>query len=206
MNLDWKLEQLRKILEGKKKVMAIDIETIVNGKFLDDDEIIAISLTTFEEESRVFISDGGDEFSIISELSAFMDNYDPDIIIGYNHIAYDIPLIQKKLINVRFSEQPWPLRYYLGVSFCLDMMYVTALYHYKLTGDYEIRSLKKIMDYEEYEDVPLMRKKDIIQLENMTKGEAIRHLWKNDREKFYQYCLGDTYDLIKIYKKIFRIS
>ncbi|MGP6220288.1 3'-5' exonuclease [Caldiplasma sukawensis] len=206
MNLDEKLEQLRKILDGRKKVIAIDIETIVNGKFLEDDQIIAISVTNFEEESKVFISEGDSEFAIISELSSFMDSYDPEVIIGYNHIAYDIPLIQKKLINIRFSEQPWPLRYYLGVSFCLDMMYVSALYHYKLTGDYEIRSLKKIMDYEEYENLPLMRKKDIVEMENMSKGEAIRYLWKNEREKFYDYCVGDTYDLIKIYKKIFRIS
>ncbi len=189
------------------RVISIDLETLVKDRFLNDERVIAISYATLDEKWDVKIADQtkeNDEIEIMQWLNDIMESYSPEIIIGYNHASYDIPLMHTKMLNIPFDKQLWSLRYYFGTSYVLDMMYVCALHGMYLKGEYRIRSLKNVVNAPEYRELNLVRAKDQIEIEGMNKGEAIEWLWKNDREKFKLYCKGDVLDLITLYKHIFK--
>ncbi|MGP6238972.1 3'-5' exonuclease [Cuniculiplasma sp. SKW4] len=190
-----------------QRVIAIDLETLVKNKFLNNERIIAISYATLDGKWDVKISDQtkeNDEIEIMQWLNDVFDNYSPEIIIGYNHASYDIPLMNTKMLNIPFDRQLWSLRYYFGTSYVLDMMYVCALHGMYLKGEYRIRSLKNVVNASEYRELNLIRAKEEAEIEGMNKGEAIEWLWKNDLDRFKLYCKGDVLDLITLYKHIFK--
>ncbi|MGP6207504.1 3'-5' exonuclease [Cuniculiplasma sp. SKW3] len=190
-----------------QRVIAIDLETLVKNKFLNNERIIAISYATLDGKWDVKISDQtkeNDEIEIMQWLNDVFDNYSPEIIIGYNHASYDIPLMNTKMLNIPFDRQLWSLRYYFGTSYVLDMMYVCALHCMYLKGEYRIRSLKNVVNATEYRELNLIRAKEEAEIEGMNKGEAIEWLWKNDLDRFKLYCKGDVLDLITLYKHIFK--
>lgn len=193
------------------KVMAIDLETLVDLKngFLTGERIIAISVSTGYPDTRthVLIAEEDSEEEENRVLKAFdrmMGESDPDILIGYNHTGYDIPLLQLKMRNRPYSEQLWNLKYYLGTAYTLDMMYVIAHDIHAFGGEFRIRKLRDAVGHEKYRNLPLMRAKDLVVSPTMNVGEAIKNLWINDRENFTKYCKGDTHDILKIFYSIFR--
>ena len=89
---------------GADKVLSFDLETLVadSGGFLNNERIIAISASYgFPEiNDRIFISKKypeSDEINLLRDFDTLLKEVSPEIIIGYNHSGYDIPLIQKKL-------------------------------------------------------------------------------------------------------------
>ncbi len=200
------LSRIKRRINDAKRVLAIDLETLVKKGFLDNEEIIAVSLGTIQGDYRVFMSypDAPNEYDLLKKTEEFVDAYQPEVIIGYNHVSYDITLINTKLVKLPYSEQLFSLKYYFGTSYLLDMMYVCALDQRAKTGDYKIASLKKITGSESYADLDLMRVKDNITIEGMNPAEAVEFLWKNDRDKLIEYSKGDVHDIIEIYKHIFK--
>lgn len=190
-----------------QRVISIDLETLIKDRFLNNERIIAISYATLDGKWDVKIADQtkeNDEIELMAWLNDIFDRYSPEIIIGYNHASYDIPLMNTKMLNIPFDRQLWSLRYYFGTSYVLDMMYVCALHGMYLKGEYRIRSLKNVVNAAEYRTLDLIRAKEQAEIEGMNKGEAIEWLWKNDLERFKLYCQGDVLDLITLYKHIFK--
>ncbi len=193
-----------------EKVLAIDLETLVDPDigFLTGERIIAVSVSLGypEIKTEVFVSNGdthAEENRILHEFDSLLSTIDPEVIIGYNHTGYDLPLLQLKTRNRQYDEQLWNLKYYLGTSYTLDMMYVIA-HDLQDSGDrYRIWKLKDAVNHSAYANLPLMRVKELAGSESMNKGEVIRNLWKDDPENFLRYCRGDTHDILRIYHSIF---
>lgn len=200
------LSRIKKRINGAKRVMAIDLETLVKEGFLKNEEIIAVSLGTVQGEYKVIMSypDNHDEYTLLKQVDEFVDAYQPEVIIGYNHVSYDITLINTKLVRLSFARQLFNLKYFFGTSYLLDMMYVCALDMRLKMGEYKLNSLKNVLNYEIYSNLDLMRVKGNVAIEGMNPAEAVEFLWKNDREKLVEYSKGDVHDIIEIYKHIFK--
>ncbi len=206
MDIDIGLSRIRRRINGASRVIALDLETLVKDGFLRNEDIVAISVGTLQGDYKVLMADPDNynEYELLSRLQDFIDSYQPEVIIGYNHVSYDITLINTKLVSLPYSQQLFPLKFYFGTSYLLDMMYACALDIRTKSGDYNIKSLKKVVNSEFYSNLNLMRVKDNIHIEGMNPSEAVEHLWKNDSDKLKEYSLGDVHDIIEIYKSIFR--
>ena len=192
------------------RFLSIDIETLVRGKdrFLTGEPLIAITVSSnyLDPETKIFMAVAetvSEEKRIMTDLDNYLKKTDPVCIMGYNHISYDIPLLQMKLRRLDFSERLWNIGNYFGSTVLVDMMYVIAKDLEIKTGEYRIRKLGEVVLRREYSNLPLNRKKELVQMEGRTVGEAIEFLWKNQSEKFLQYCRGDTEDLLHIFRDIF---
>ncbi|MCL4327383.1 MAG: hypothetical protein M1149_03645 [Candidatus Thermoplasmatota archaeon] len=195
----------------RRKILSFDLETLVvdsNG-FLTNEEIIGISAAYNFPEIRtdVYISKPEEherEESLLKKFDELLGRVQPEIIIGYNHTGYDIPLIQKKIRNRNFSNRLRNIEYYIGTSWCLDMMYVIAEDIEKMTGDYFIRKLDDVVVHERYSSLPLKRVKNIVIQQNKNKGEVIKEMWLNKDEKLRDYAAGDSHDILLIFHDIFQ--
>ena len=202
------LNFIKNTLGNCDKVLAFDLETLVkNNSFLANERIIAISVTTSDMKTRLMIADNDsdhEEYRILMDFNKLIADYRPEIIIGFNHAAYDIPLIYTKLVKLPYTKQLWDLKFFFATSFIVDMMYICAMDLVSSTGEYKIRGLKKILEHEHYSKLPLDNKKGVVEIEGMNKAEAIESLWKTDRNKFMEYCKGDTSDVLLLYNYIFK--
>jgi|YelNatPaOPRAMG01_1025707.scaffolds.fasta_scaffold02921_8 DNA polymerase elongation subunit (family B) len=191
------------------RIISLDLETLIekNDDFLNDERIIAVSLSygSTPVKTKVFVADDdskSSELKILRDMDKFLGEYQPNVIIGYNHSGYDIPLIQSKLRKLSYSDQLWNFKYYAGTAIVTDMMYIIAE-DLEAVEDYRIRKLRDVVVHPRYSGLELRRKKDHVILEGMTVGQAIKHLWLQDRAKFLEYCEGDTEDVLKIFYHIF---
>ena len=201
-----RLEFLRSTIGNCRRVLSLDLETLVrDGKFLQGERIIAVSATTMEGKTRIFVADRDEpeeEYRILREFNDLLREYKPEIILGFNHTSYDIPLIHMNTRNIEKSKQLWDMKFYLATSFVVDMMYVCAMDLFSSTGEYRIRSLRNVEAQEKYSGLNLKRKKDTVRIDGMDVGQAIEMLWKEQRGKFLEYCEGDTADLVTLYRHI----
>ncbi len=193
------------------KVMAIDLETLVDQRngFLTGERIIAISISLGypEIKTEVLVAEDDtkrEEDRILREFDNIIDSADPDILIGYNHTGYDIPLLQLKMRNRPYGDQFWNLKYYLGTAYTMDMMYVIAHDLHTQGEKFRIRKLREAVNHEKYRDLPLLRAKELVIDPYMNVGAAIKKLWTEDRNNFLKYCQGDTHDILRIFYSIFQ--
>jgi DNA polymerase elongation subunit (family B) len=192
------------------RFVSIDIETLVRGKdrFLTGEPLIAITVSSnyMDPVTKIFMAVAetvSEEKRIMIALDDYLKKTDPVCIMGYNHISYDIPLLQMKLRRLDFPERLWNIGNYFGSTVLVDMMYVIARDLEIKNGEYRIRKLGDVVSRHEYSKLPMNRKKELVQMEGKNVGEAIEFLWKNQSEKFLQYCRGDTEDLLHIFRDIF---
>ncbi len=212
--MDYK-HAVKSLLSGNRKpvIASIDVESLMprGSVFLSGERIIAISysLLTDKIHTNVFVSDDdseSSEYNLLSALDSKIKENDPDIIIGYNHTGYDIPLIQMKIKKLSYENRLRSIERSFGTAYCLDMMYVIADDLGSYDGDYHIRKLDDVVTHERYLNLPLQRAKYLTHIDGKTKGEAIRDLWMNDRRSFIRYCAGDSSDLIYIFMDIFGLK
>lgn len=195
---------------GLESVLSIDLETLIRnqGDFLTDERIIAISLTYYNSglETELFIARDDsleEENRILNQLDSFLANFQPSIIIGYNQSGYDLPLLRLKMRKRSYSRQLWNLKYFLSVSYCLDMMQVIADYLSEVDGDYRYRKLSEVVNHDSFSHIELDRKKSLVLRENMSIGEVIEELWRSGSRDFVEYCRGDTRDIMSIFMDMF---
>ncbi len=198
---------------GIEGVISIDIETLMppGTLFLSGERIIAISVSwaTGHVNSQVYMAEDDtpdSEYNILDLLNTKLREMDPQIIIGYNHTGYDIPLIQMKVKHLEYSRRLRDIEKAFGTAYCLDMMYPIAEDLGKYDGDFYIRKLEDVVSHEAYSHLNLSRNKSLVKIPDKSKGEAIIHLWKNDRDKFLKYCIGDTRDLMLIFMDMFGLN
>ncbi len=204
MDIDIGLSRVKRRINGARRVMALDLETLVKGGFLQNENIVVISVGTLQGKYDVLMADPDnyDEYALLNNLQELVDSYQPEVIIGFNHVSYDITLINTKLVKFPYSKQLFSLKYFFGTSYLLDMMYVCALDLRIKSGDYAIQSLKKIVNSELYSGINLMRVKETLEMEGKNPAEAVEFLWKNHDKRLREYSLGDVHDVIELYKYI----
>ena len=194
-------------------VLSLDLETIIRNpsEFLSNERIIVVSLSYFapEMKTELYIArddSQAEEDRILSLLDTFVGNFRPAIIIGYNHTGYDLPLIRMKLKNRSYGKQLWNLKYFLSVSYCLDMMQVIADHLVAFDGDYKFRKLSEVVVHESFGHLNLDRKKHLVIKDGKNIGETIEEMWRSGSSDFEDYCRGDTRDVLSIFQEIFRSS
>lgn len=197
---------------GLRNVVSIDLECLIRNQndFLTDERIIAVSLSYINSdmETELFIARDDsveEEDRILNQLDSFMANFQPGIIIGYNHAGYDLPLLRLKMRKRPYSRQLWNLKYYLSVAYCLDMMPVISDFLGKVDGDYKYRKLSEVVNHESFAHLDLDRKKSLVIRDNKNIGEVIEELWRSGSRDFLDYCRGDTRDVLSIFTDIFEI-
>ncbi len=197
---------------GVQRVAAIDLETIIHKQsdFLRNERIIAFSVSYWadsEVKTKLYVSRDDskeEETRILLEAGNFIVSLEPMIIIGYNHTGYDVPLLQMKFMDHNVFQKFYLLKYFIGTSYILDMMYVIADYLYAYDGDYKIRKLSEVVNHEAFAELPLDRKKNLVIREDKNIGEVIEELWRSGSPDFIDYITGDTHDLMQIFLKIFQ--
>lgn len=199
---------LRTIAEAR--ICAFDLETLVadTGGFLRGERIISASICERSGQNiacNVFVAESdshGEEMKVLQDLDQRMGEIAPDIILGYNHTGYDIPLIMTKIKILPWEDRLRNLEFYFGTAWCLDMMYIISEDVYGKTGNYRTKKLSEILSMDIYNELPTMKVKGISDIESMNKGEAIKFLWENHRDDFIKYSHGDSHDLLVLFEHI----
>jgi DNA polymerase elongation subunit (family B) len=136
------------------KCLVFDIEThSPDGSFPFGEKypVVAIGIVTSTGERDVLLWDGKDDRNVILKFAEYINDYDPDIICGYNLVGYDIPQIlhraayhglkgYKKILNRDNSGWGWEapknqkdLKMNVGGRVILDLLRWTRL-DYSLSG------------------------------------------------------------------------
>ena len=136
------------------KSLVFDIEThSPDGSFPFGEKypVVAIGIVTSTGERDVLLWDGKDDRNVILKFAEYINDYDPDILCGYNLVGYDIPQIlhrarfhglkgYKKILNRDNSEWGWEtpkdqkeLKMNAGGRIILDLLRWTRL-DYSLSG------------------------------------------------------------------------
>ena len=136
------------------KTLVFDIEThSPDGSFPFGEKypVVAIGIVTSSGEREVLLWDGEDDRDVILKFAEYIHDYDPDVIVGYNLVGYDIPQIlhrasfhglkgYKKILNRDNSELGWEtpenqkeLKINAGGRIVLDLLRWTRL-DYSLSG------------------------------------------------------------------------
>ena len=136
------------------KCLVFDIEThSPDGSFPFGEKypVVAIGIVTSTGERDVLLWDGKDDRKVILQFAEYINDYDPDIICGYNLVGYDIPQIlhrarfhglkgYKKILNRDNSSWGWEqgknekdLKMNAGGRIILDLLRWTRL-DYSLSG------------------------------------------------------------------------
>lgn len=199
---------------GVDRVLSIDLETIIRNQsdFLTDERIIAVSMSyldkgTMKTDLLLARDDSKqEEDRLLEQLNSFVQIFRPTLIIGYNQTGYDLPLLWLKMRKRPYSKQLWDLKYYLSVSYCLDMMPVISDFLGSLDGDYKYRKLSEVVKNDSFAHLPLERKKELVLKDGKNIGEVIEELWRSGSQDFVEYCRGDTRDVLSIFVDIFKIK
>jgi DNA polymerase elongation subunit (family B) len=91
------------------KCLVFDIEThSPDGKFPfgEDYPIVAIGIVTSTGERKVFLWDNEkeDDKQLLWDFANYIQDYDPDIITGWNLVGYDIPQILHRVRHNHINE------------------------------------------------------------------------------------------------------
>ena len=78
------------------KALVFDIETqSPDGSFPFGEKypVVAIGIVTSTGERKCLVWDGEDDKQLLWDFANYIQEYDPDIVVGYNLVGYDIPQI-----------------------------------------------------------------------------------------------------------------
>ncbi|RLF16497.1 MAG: DNA polymerase II [Thermoprotei archaeon] len=102
------------------RIMAFDIECY-NPRGTPNpkrDPVIIISVATSDDEIKLFTAKDKDDRELLKEFIKFVNEYDPDIIVGYNNNRFDWPYLveRSKVLGIRLavsrmSSEPSPSVY-----------------------------------------------------------------------------------------------
>ena len=82
------------------KALVFDIETqSPDGSFPFGEKypVVAIGIVTSTGERKCLVWDGEDDRELLWDFAKYIQEYDPDIIVGYNLVGYDIPQIMHRV-------------------------------------------------------------------------------------------------------------
>ena len=193
-----KVYKLKKVLERdldlrppKLKMMAIDIE--VYNKYGAPnprrDPIIIIGVWT-EQGLKQFLNDGYDK-EPLKQFVQFVQEYDPDIILGYNSSGFDIPYMLERArangIKLDLGRRPnsEPNQGVYGHYSISGRLHVDLLGFAQYVYEVKVKSLDNIADY-----LGVMKKSERVNIE----WYEIPKYWddKEKREVLLKYNADDV--------------
>lgn len=189
--------------EPPLKIMAFDCE-MSNPHGMPtakNDPIIIISIKTGKEEKILKATDDDDR-QILKEFLKYIEEYDPDIIVGYNQDSFDWPYInervkhhKQKLSVCRDGSTPLFGRGGLQKKVKLTGRLNVDLYQVAArdADGIKIKTLDNVADF-----LGVMKKEERVNLS----GAEIYNYWidENRREDLFQYSMDDvisTYGLAR---------
>ena len=92
------------------KCLVFDIEThSPDGRFPfgENYPIVAIGIVTSTGERKVILWDGEDDKQLLWDFAHYIQDYDPDIIAGWNHTGYDFPQIMHRVRHHEINESQY---------------------------------------------------------------------------------------------------
>ncbi|MFT4261041.1 MAG: DNA polymerase II [Candidatus Woesearchaeota archaeon] len=178
------------------KVLSLDIETSMDGK-----DLYCISLVSNDEKLNkvLIISDkkhtNSDSYSSEKELlKAFRNevlNYDPDVIVGWNVIDFDLDYLKKRMdkFDLGRGEEECSLR--IVSSFMMDSK-ADFLGRQVLDGIHVLKS--SFISLDDYKlDTAAAEFSDSSKLIGQSnKGEDIEEAFRSDKQKLIDYNLLDS--------------
>ncbi|ACK74078.1 DNA-directed DNA polymerase B (plasmid) [Gloeothece citriformis PCC 7424] len=211
--LDLKSEWLRMIPDynppysitpyGEARSLTVDIETL--GLNSISDRILAIGVMESDGKSHLFID--SDERIILVNFLSFLQNYQPEMLFGYNQITFDLPFIKQRAelygLNTPYRIENYTRRIATAQVFGKPIEFkpinyrgvgVIDLYHQTLSWDFVNRKLNRY----DLETVALeMKLRDSPRLE--LSYHQIVDNWKNGNiEAIAQYLTYDLEDTLNI--------
>ncbi len=191
----YNLVKLLKVFEDEPprlKVMAFDIEVYNKYGFPDPrrDPVILIGVWT-EEGGRQFVNEDGDDLKVIRDFVKFVQEYDPDVILGYNTSGFDWPYLLERVkarnvkldIGRKVNSEPSQGTY--GHFSVVGRLNVDLMGFAYSVEEVKVKSLDNVADY-----LGVMPKSKRVNLE----WYQIPEYW-NDKEKrklVMQYNMDDA--------------
>ncbi len=181
----------------KLKILSIDVETSLKG------ELYSVSLYS-ENYQKVFIISNAtlnhaisfvDEKSLLQAFRQKVVELDPDLIVGWNLIDFDLDYLKKAFernnIEFKFGRADWPCKLRIESSFFIDSK-ADFPGRQVLDGIHLLKSsFVKLKDYRlDTAAITILGEKKLIGHEN--KGEEIEEAYKHNQQKLVDYNLLDS--------------
>ncbi|MCX8176145.1 MAG: DNA polymerase II, partial [Candidatus Bathyarchaeota archaeon] len=158
--------------------------TAIGSPHPERDPILVISVNTSDGEKRTFRAVDADDGNLLKEFINYIQQYDPDLIVGYNSNRVHIPYFLQR------SKK-------LGVDFLIDR--ASSEPHQSVYGHISVTGRLHVDLYEIVEDIPEVKVKT---LENFAEYlgfhknlEVVRlretdiyKCWMSEKEKVIKFC------------------
>ncbi|MCX8204210.1 MAG: ribonuclease H-like domain-containing protein [Candidatus Nezhaarchaeota archaeon] len=184
------------------KILAFDIECYseTGTPKPQKDPVIIISIATGEGDREQFVASNSDDRGVLSDFISFIEEEDPDVIVGYNSNSYDWPYLvarAKKLgvkLNIsREGTEPQPSVY---GHYSVVGRAAVDLYNYaeELT-EVKVKTLENVADY--LKVIP----KDARTIIEYTE---IPKYWRNEalRRRLLKYAMEDAESTLGVAERV----
>jgi DNA polymerase-2 len=189
-------------------VLSIDLEA---STFESDSKLYSISMYTKNYQEVFIVSDKKlnravsftDEKSLLEAFKQKVIELDPDIIVGWNVIDFDLDYLKRKFdkykIDFNLGRADWPCKLRIESSFFVDSK-ADFPGRQVLDGIHLLKSsFVKLPDYRlDTAASAIVGEKKLIGHEN--KGQEIDDAYKNNQQKLVDYNLHDSklvYDILQ---------
>jgi len=184
------------------KVMAFDIECYNprGAPNPEKDPVIIISVVTNTGDKRQFLADDHNDKDMLKEFISYVQEFDPDIIVGYNSNRFDWPYLMERCktlgiklsVGRNFSEPHTSTYGHISVTgrANIDLLdYAEELYEVK------VKTLENVAEY-----LGVMKKSERVIINKL----EISKYW-DDREKrktLLEYAMADAVSTLGIAEEI----
>ncbi len=212
VNFDMAIEvkNIKAVAEGNNpnlKVMAFDCEMMSHGGIPDPkkDPIIIISIATgYDELEFISMGDEKNDRQVISDFIAFLKNYDPDVVVGYNTDEFDWQYLKNRADKFRLpldiGRNGTPAKFSAGGGVKEVRIFGRSNVDlYKVAkrdvGEVHIKKLENVAEY-----MGIMRKSERIDVP----GWDMARYWNDSalRKTLFEYAKADVVSTWGIAEKL----
>ncbi len=187
--------------------MQLDIEATSLDPAAPNARVFLVSIRTSLGEERLFGASGEDEATILSDLTAYIREVDPDTIEGHNIFNYDLPYLLARAtacgVPLTWGRDGSALR--PGTSnrtqFKVGARSIPYQQHF-IYGRHIIDTYQQIQRYDVAGNLSSYGLKNVIAALGYTRderefipGEEIGRVWEEDRTRVIRYALDDVRDV-----------
>jgi DNA polymerase, archaea type len=179
------------------KMMAFDCEMLTHGgvPIPDKDPIIIISIATGTNKTTFFsVDDDNDDSRVIADFIAFIHEYDPDVIVGYNTDEFDWQYLKTRAdkfkLRLTIGRDESPAKFSAGGGFKEVRIFGRSNVDlYKVAkrdiSELSVKTLDSVADY-----MGVMRKSERVQVQ----GWDMARYWNDPelRQVLFDYSKADV--------------
>jgi DNA polymerase I len=212
VNFDLAVEvkNIKAVAAGKNpklKVLAFDCEMMSHGGIPDPkkDPIIIISIATaLDEVEFISMGDEKNDRQVISDFVAFIKNYNPDVVVGYNTDEFDWQYLKKRAdkfkLPLDIGRDDTPVKFSAGGGVKEVRIFGRSNVDlYKVAkrdvGEVNIKKLENVAEY-----MGIMRKSERIDVP----GWDMARYWNDStlRKTLFEYAKADAVSTWGIAEKL----